>query len=57
MCRYGQQDIPTVNKIELQDDGVSVVYLNSSVSGIAPGQSGVFYQGDCLIGGGFFVGD
>lgn len=55
MCRYGQRDIPTVERIEPAEDGTTTVYLNSPVSGIAPGQSGVFYQNDCVIGGGFFV--
>jgi len=34
------------------EDGLIMVKFNTDVSGIAPGQSAVFYDGEDVIGGG-----
>ena len=57
-----EEDMDVVTKIRYKDagapstisrDGMSVhVHFPSSVRGVAPGQSAVFYEGDHVIGGG-----
>ncbi|MCB0819512.1 MAG: tRNA 2-thiouridine(34) synthase MnmA [Bacteroidetes bacterium] len=43
----------TESIINLRSDGIAEVDFLESVSGIAPGQSAVFYEGNDLVGGGF----
>jgi tRNA-specific 2-thiouridylase len=57
------EDFQALTKIRYKDLGMMAtvntvgneldVIFHQSVSGIAPGQSAVFYEGDDLIGGGF----
>jgi tRNA-specific 2-thiouridylase len=57
------EDFVGLTKIRYKDDGAPAtinvidnkldVIFHSSVSGIAPGQSAVIYEGDDLVGGGF----
>ena len=57
-------EMPALTKIRYKHDGASSllqtneenvleVQFTEAVSGIAPGQSAVFYEGEDLIGGGF----
>ena len=39
----------------IQEKGTIKINFHHSVSGIAPGQSAVFYEGNDLLGGGFLV--
>ncbi len=39
----------------VQEDGLMKVEFHHAVSGIAPGQSAVFYEGNDLLGGGFLL--
>ena len=59
------QDMEAVTKIRYKDNGalsrlnqqgdkVQVEFL-ANVRGVAPGQSAVFYEGDCVIGGGIIL--
>ena len=43
------------SSIITQQDDIMFVNFNEPVSGIAPGQAGVFYEGDDVIGGGWIV--
>lgn len=48
--RYKDQGtLATINSVDQKLD----VIFHQSVSGVAPGQSAVFYEGDDLVGGGF----
>ena len=38
-----------------EEDGKIKVLFHTKVSGVAPGQSAVFYEGNDLVGGGFIV--
>ena len=49
--RYRHQAVPATIK-KLDDSRVKVEFDQSQIS-IAPGQSAVFYQDDCIIGGGW----
>ncbi len=46
------KDPGTAATLNIEDKRISVVFHNA-VSGVAPGQSAVMYEGDDLIGGGF----
>lgn len=60
-------DIKIITKIRYRDKGTEsilqklnhnsykIIFQNKHVSGIAPGQSAVFYEGNDVIGGGFIV--
>jgi tRNA-specific 2-thiouridylase len=48
------KDAGTLSTIVQQGDRMSVNF-HHSVSGIAPGQSAVFYEGNDLLGGGFLI--
>ena len=60
-----EQPIEAITKIRYKDAGAysqivqmgehMQVTFNHSVSGIAPGQSAVFYEGNDLLGGGFLI--
>jgi tRNA-specific 2-thiouridylase len=43
----------TDSLLNMRNDGIMQVDFLESVSGIAPGQSAVFYEGNDLVGGGF----
>lgn len=59
------QPLETVTKIRYKDagalstiveeDGLVKIAFHHAVSGIAPGQSAVFYEGNDLLGGGFLI--
>lgn len=67
LVKYEQIDEPmeAITKIRYKDagclstiveqDGLMKVEFQHSVSGIAPGQSAVFYEGNDLLGGGFLL--
>jgi tRNA-specific 2-thiouridylase len=38
--------------LNMQSDGIMQVDFLDAVSGVAPGQSAVFYEGNDLVGGG-----
>ena len=49
-------DRGTLSTLQQEEDKVEVSFL-ANVSGIAPGQSAVFYEGDDVIGGGIIFGN
>jgi len=67
LVKYGSitEPIEAITKIRYKDAGMlsnivqvgehMKVDFHHSVSGIAPGQSAVFYEGDDLLGGGFLI--
>ena len=40
-----------------EPDGSLRVSVPAGLSGVAPGQSAVFYDGDAVLGGGFIIRD
>ncbi|MFA7472168.1 MAG: aminomethyltransferase beta-barrel domain-containing protein, partial [Spirosomataceae bacterium] len=61
-----EQPMQTVTKVRYKHEGASatieqegpdriVVRFDDAVSGIAPGQAAVFYEGDDVIGGGWIM--
>lgn len=52
--RYRSRPVPCEVKGEVQP-GLTLVHLLEPVSGIAPGQSAVFYDGERLLGGAFIA--
>lgn len=66
MMKYtdlGSQKLDTVTKVRYNDEGTPAVieqagdtmkvFFGKGVSAIAPGQAGVFYEGDDVVGGGW----
>lgn len=47
---------PVAASVALADDGVIEARLHEAVAGVAPGQAGVIYQGERVLGGGWIVG-
>ncbi len=54
LTKIRYKDAGTMSSI-IEQKGVINVDFTHSVSGIAPGQSAVFYEGNDLIGGGFLI--
>ncbi len=54
LTKIRYKDAGTMSSI-IEQKGVINVNFTHSVSGIAPGQSAVFYEGNDLIGGGFLI--
>ena len=52
VTRSGYKDKGTTSTLAMDGERVMVEF-HAPVSGIAPGQSAVFYEGDDVIGGGF----
>jgi tRNA-uridine 2-sulfurtransferase len=52
LTKIRYKDAGAMSTIEQTEDGMKVTF-HSPVTGIAPGQSAVFYEGDDVIGGGF----
>ena len=53
LTKVRYKDKGAMSSISLTGDGRVKVVFHSRVTGIAPGQSAVFYEGDDVIGGGF----
>jgi tRNA-specific 2-thiouridylase len=47
---------PALSRVRLNDNGTAAVEFQANVSGVAPGQSAVFYEGDDVVGGGIIFG-
>jgi tRNA-specific 2-thiouridylase len=52
LTRIRYKDKGTMSTLEQTGSEVKVIF-HAPVTGIAPGQSAVFYDGDDVIGGGF----
>ena len=52
LTKIRYKDQGTMSEISMEENRVKVDFY-SKVSGIAPGQSAVFYEGNDLVGGGF----
>lgn len=52
LMRIRYKDPGTLSEISMDGEGIKVNFYKK-VTGIAPGQSAVFYEGDDLVGGGF----
>lgn len=52
LTKIRYRDRGTASTIQQSGDRIKVIF-HDSVSGVAPGQSAVFYEGDDVIGGGF----
>jgi tRNA-uridine 2-sulfurtransferase len=53
LTKIRYKDSGTMSTINKKDDNLLEVVFHKNVSGVAPGQSAVFYEGNDLIGGGF----
>jgi tRNA-specific 2-thiouridylase len=54
LTKIRYKDAGTMSTVNLENDKLNVVF-HSPVTGVAPGQSAVMYEGDDLIGGGFIA--
>jgi len=52
LTKIRYKDPGTLATINTTDDKLDVIF-HQAVSGVAPGQSAVIYEGDDLVGGGF----
>ncbi len=60
-----EKPLETITKVRYKDDGTSAtifeengkmkVHFHESVSGVAPGQAAVFYEGNDVVGGGWIL--
>lgn len=51
--RIRYHGVPIPCQVTKLDDGRELVHFLGDASAVTPGQSAVFYQGDCLLGGAF----
>jgi tRNA-specific 2-thiouridylase len=52
LTKIRYKDAGALASVRQQDDKLKVLF-SKKVTGVAPGQSAVFYEGDDLVGGGF----
>jgi len=52
LTKIRYKDAGAMASVRQQDDKLKVLF-SKKVTGVAPGQSAVFYEGDDLVGGGF----
>ncbi len=56
MARLRSAMTPAPARFSLLDDGTGKIVFKEPVSGVAPGQAGVVYDGSRVLGGGWIVG-
>jgi tRNA-specific 2-thiouridylase len=52
-CRIRYRHREALATIEVIDNGTVLVLFDEAQTGVTPGQSAVFYQNDCVLGGGW----
>jgi tRNA-specific 2-thiouridylase len=55
LTKVRYKDKGTMSTVNAREDGLLEVQFYGEVSGVAPGQSAVFYEGNDLLGGGFIT--